>query len=1186
MKLPRLTPGRFQAVAWMASLLCQGAWAIYFPQKTYHETIPFGFAPNVSFLRLYAVLQAGETGVQFELGKLSLVMHHAFLPWQNHLFDVDAATGDVSLKLPLEGQGQRLKLDPNAPFAFRLHVNATTSRRNSSRAQCGAGGGAASQRATAQATVLLRVTAPPFNCSLLTPQELCFREAAPSPLQPGPAAVSMHLQENAAAGTPLVLLAPLPVRLACPHVNVTYALAQGSLASPFHVDAASAVLRVLESLDRERVDRYRLHVECTVVGGDGGGGDEVAAARAVLPLAVFVDDEDDSAPFLENGTDTKEVVITYNRRKDDLVSEILVHDLDSGGWSMRYKLSSTGPNSESLFLIRDNSRDTAYPVDNRTVTGTTYVFGLVLKKNLPIKFQGEFQAELRATDVQFQCGRTDVLARVRIRVLPVPLAFPAPLLTVHVERRAARLAQVWKACVLNCSALHTATVSYTIAPADSEPPPPPSVHQPPPRGISPNGSEEEAAAVGAATPAAATAAVASGARERAPSACAHALAMTRPGGWLYVNDTALLCDRVRCPELRFTLTAHDAVTGLQASTTLHVVFRGESCVPSPGKCSSSCSENDRQEGCESCSALGAVTGRCQWRRGPSSGINKNYSTCSSNLLTCPDGVCDEMERDNEDLCPQDCVESGNVIGGHEMGYPLGIRAGHGTCYCYDILKCICELPDIEEPGCDEGCRAVVATAGVCSVIIALSLAVTILRRRRQKGQLKGSSLPTAELTFRRQPVTYSSNNNRMPPSESADNLSSVEACKILEDPKWEFPRKNLALGKTLGEGEFGKVVKATAFRLKGKAGYTTVAVKMLKECASHSELRDLLSELNLLKQVNHPNIIRLHGACTQDGPLYLIVEYAKYGSLRSFLRVRRKAEFAVPAGSSNRNSRLLDNPDERGLTLGDLVSFAWQISRGMTYLADMKLVHRDLAARNVLVAEGRKMKISDFGLSRDVYEGDSYVKRTKGRIPVKWMAIESLFEHMYTSQSDVWSFGILLWEIMTLGGTPYPGIPPERLFNLLKTGYRMEKPENCSDDLYGLMQRCWTHDPARRPHFAEISKDLEKMMVKSRDYLDLTAPAASDASIYEDGGSDEGTGEEETPLVTCDDSEAVAAMRGLPATWIENKLYGMSCPDWSEDRPPHEPAAQDHKDAGNAKYTNEELSAVRYANWMVTQTAT
>ncbi|XP_010140467.1 PREDICTED: proto-oncogene tyrosine-protein kinase receptor Ret-like [Buceros rhinoceros silvestris] len=390
------------------------------------------------------------------------------------------------------------------------------------------------------------------------------------------------------------------------------------------------------------------------------------------------------------------------------------------------------------------------------------------------------------------------------------------------------------------------------------------------------------------------------------------------------------------------------------------------------------------------------------------------------------------------------------------------------------------------------------------------------------------------MTFRRPaqpyPISYSSTNVRRPSLDSMENQVSVDTFKIPEDPKWEFPRKNLVLGKTLGEGEFGKVVKATAFRLKGRAGYTTVAVKMLKENASQSELRDLLSEFNLLKQVNHPHVIKLYGACSQDGPLYLIVEYAKYGSLRSFLRESRKVGPSYVGSDGNRNSSYLDNPDERALTMGDLISFAWQISRGMQYLAEMKLVHRDLAARNVLVAEGRKMKISDFGLSRDVYEEDSYVKRSKGRIPVKWMAIESLFDHIYTTQSDVWSFGVLLWEIVTLGGNPYPGIAPERLFNLLKTGYRMERPENCSEEMYNLMLRCWKQEPDKRPTFAEISKELEKMMVKSRDYLDLAASTPSDSLLYDDGLS-----EEETPLVDCNNAPLP---RTLPSTWIENKLYG------------------------------------------------
>ncbi|KAM9651166.1 proto-oncogene tyrosine-protein kinase receptor Ret isoform 17-T17 [Trichechus inunguis] len=509
-------------------------------------------------------------------------------------------------------------------------------------------------------------------------------------------------------------------------------------------------------------------------------------------------------------------------------------------------------------------------------------------------------------------------------------------------------------------------------------------------------------------------------------------------------------------------------------------------------CPLSCSVSKRRPECEECGGLGSLTGRCEWRQGDSKGITRNFSTCTPSTRTCPDGHCDAVESKDLHICPQDCLQA----------------------------------------LCDELCRTVIAAAVLLSFIVSVLLSSFCIHRYHKNA--RKPPIASAEMTFRRPaqafPVSYSSSGTRRPSVDSMENQVSVDAFKIPEDPKWEFPRKNLVLGKTLGEGEFGKVVKATAFRLKGKAGYTTVAVKMLKENASPSELRDLLSEFNLLKQVNHPHVIKLHGACSQDGPLFLIVEYAKYGSLRGFLRESRKVGPSYVGSGGSRSSSYLDNPDERALTMGDLISFAWQISRGMQYLAEMKLVHRDLAARNVLVAEGRKMKISDFGLSRDVYEEDSYVKRSKGRIPVKWMAIESLFDHIYTTQSDVWSFGVLLWEIVTLGGNPYPGIPPERLFNLLKTGYRMERPDNCSEEMYSLMLQCWKQEPDKRPVFADISKDLERMMVKSRDYLDLAASTPSDALLYDDGLS-----EEETPLVDCNNAPLP---RTLPSTWIENKLYG------------------------------------------------
>ncbi|KAM5237005.1 proto-oncogene tyrosine-protein kinase receptor Ret isoform 6-T6 [Ctenodactylus gundi] len=556
-------------------------------------------------------------------------------------------------------------------------------------------------------------------------------------------------------------------------------------------------------------------------------------------------------------------------------------------------------------------------------------------------------------------------------------------------------------------------------------------------------------------------------------------------GTLFVNDTEVL-RRPECAELQYAVVATDQETRRQARAPLLVTAEG-TYVAEPEGCPVSCAVNKRRLECEECGGLGAPSGQCEWRQGDGRGISRNFSTCTPSTRTCPDGHCDATENLDPSICPQDCLR-GSIIGGHEPGEHQGIRAGYGTCSCFPSeKKCFCEPEDSQ-----------------------------------------------AEMTFCRPapafPVSYASSGARRPSLDSTENQVSVDAFKIPEDPKWEFPRKNLVLGKTLGEGEFGKVVKATAFRLKGRAGYTTVAVKMLKENASPSELRDLQSEFNLLKQVNHPHVIRLYGACSQDGPLLLIVEYAKYGSLRGFLRDSRKVGPGYVGGGGGRSSSSLDHPDERALTMGDLISFAWQISRGMQYLAEMKLVHRDLAARNILVAEGRKMKISDFGLSRDVYEEDSYVKRSKGRIPVKWMAIESLFDHIYTTQSDVWSFGVLLWEIVTLGGNPYPGIPPERLFNLLKTGHRMERPDNCSEEMYRLMLQCWKQEPDKRPVFADISKDLEKMMVKSRDYLDLAASTPSDSLLYDDGLS-----EEETPLVDCN---SAPLPRALPSTWIENKLYG------------------------------------------------
>uniref|UniRef100_A0A8C6VJZ3 receptor protein-tyrosine kinase n=1 Tax=Naja naja TaxID=35670 RepID=A0A8C6VJZ3_NAJNA len=260
----------------------------------------------------------------------------------------------------------------------------------------------------------------------------------------------------------------------------------------------------------------------------------------------------------------------------------------------------------------------------------------------------------------------------------------------------------------------------------------------------------------------------------------------------------------------------------------------------------------------------------------------------------------------------------------------------------------------------------------------------------------------------------------------------------------------------IGEGNFGQVIRAM---IKKDGLRMNAAIKMLKEFASENDHRDFAGELEVLcKLGHHPNIINLLGACENKGYLYIAIEYAPYGNLLDFLRKSRVLEtdpaFAREHGTAST------------LTSQQLLQFASDVAKGMQYLSEKQFIHRDLAARNILVGENLTSKIADFGLSRGE---EVYVKKTMGRLPVRWMAIESLNYSVYTTKR----------------GTPYCGMTCAELYEKLPQGYRMEKPLNCDDEVYELMRQCWRDRPYERPPFAQISVQLIRMLEARKAYVNM-----------------------------------------------------------------------------------------------------
>ncbi|XP_066887525.1 tyrosine-protein kinase Fer isoform X3 [Kogia breviceps] len=276
----------------------------------------------------------------------------------------------------------------------------------------------------------------------------------------------------------------------------------------------------------------------------------------------------------------------------------------------------------------------------------------------------------------------------------------------------------------------------------------------------------------------------------------------------------------------------------------------------------------------------------------------------------------------------------------------------------------------------------------------------------------------------------------------SDGLRRHFIIQFVDDKKWVLNHEDVTLGELLGKGNFGEVFKGI---LKDK---TAVAVKTCKEDLPQELKIKFLQEAKILKQYDHPNIVKLIGVCTQRQPIYIIMELVPGGDFLSFLRKKK---------------------DE--IKLKQLVKFSLDAASGMAYLESKNCIHRDLAARNCLVGENNVLKISDFGMSRQE-DGGVYSSSGLKQIPIKWTAPEALNYGRYSSESDVWSFGILLWETFSLGVCPYPGMTNQQAREQVERGYRMSAPQHCPEDIFKIMMKCWDYKPENRPKFTELQKEL------------------------------------------------------------------------------------------------------------------
>ncbi|KAG8522342.1 Epidermal growth factor receptor, partial [Galemys pyrenaicus] len=341
------------------------------------------------------------------------------------------------------------------------------------------------------------------------------------------------------------------------------------------------------------------------------------------------------------------------------------------------------------------------------------------------------------------------------------------------------------------------------------------------------------------------------------------------------------------------------------------------------------------------------------------------------------------------------------------------------------------------------------------VVVALGIGLFVRRRHIVRKRTLRRLLQERELV---EPLT---------PSGEAPNQALLRILKETEFKKI----------KVLGSGAFGTVYKGLWIP-EGEKVKIPVAIKELREATSPKANKEILDEAYVMASVDNPHVCRLLGICLTS-TVQLITQLMPFGCLLDYVREHKDS-----IGSQH------------------LLNWCVQIAKGMNYLEDRRLVHRDLAARNVLVKTPQHVKITDFGLAKLLGADEKEYHAEGGKVPIKWMALESILHRIYTHQSDVWSYGVTVWELMTFGSKPYDGIPASEISTILEKGERLPQPPICTIDVYMIMVKCWMIDADSRPKFRELIIEFTKMARDPQRYLVIQGdermhlPSPTDSNFY------------------------------------------------------------------------------------------